>query len=99
MFCIEGLFLCCEGDVGFIGNVQLRDGGAITVMGCDMEEACDGFVHAEYGEDDGTVWGEYFRRRVGNGRRNQKIVLRRDLYLLDFQVSIAGMCLNFTQQV
>lgn len=99
MFCIEGLFLCCEGDVGFIGDVQLRDGGMITVMGCDMEEAGDGFVHAEYREDDGAVWSEHLRRWVGNARRNQEIVLGRDLYLLDFQVSIARMCLNFTQQV
>ena len=74
--CIEGLFLCRKGDVGFIGDVQLRDRRTFAVMGCDMEQACDGFVHAEYGEDDGAVRREHLRRRVWYGGRDQHIVLR-----------------------
>ena len=76
MITIKGLFLRGERNVGFIGYVQFRNRRMIAVFGSDMEEPCDSFVHAEYREDDGTVWCKHLRRRVGHDGGDQKVVLR-----------------------
>ena len=66
---------CFQWNIGFIGNVQFRDGRRHVVFGRDMEKSRDGVVHSVQWEDDGGVWREDVRGGKWADGGDEKVVL------------------------